>query len=192
MLQARYPNIDVPVVASMDPTPQLKYLQWMVIQFENDEWVDETDMETIIRKFHNAQQRLPSDKRDINRYKSLDAVKAILSQIGDISKTQQKQTAKSEGAQHVGTVDGYDVYFITSHEAAQLLGKGTQWCITQSDGQNWDNYVKNVKFFYAIRKQPQGHSWDKIAFACYLNDHIIEVFDAQDKKIDITDTNLYE
>jgi hypothetical protein len=192
VLQARYQNIDVAVVASMDPTPQLKYLQWMVIQFENDENVDETDMETTIRKFHSVQQRLPSEKRDINQYKSLEAVKAVLSQIGDTSKTKQKQTTKAEGSQHIGIVDGYDIYFITSHEAAMLLGKGTRWCITQYDGELWDSYVRAVKFFFAIRKQSQGHSWDKIAFACSLNDHIIEVFDAQDKKIYITDTNLYE
>jgi hypothetical protein len=176
----------------MDPTPQLKYLQWMVMQFENDVDVDETDMETTIRKFHSVQQRLPSDKRDINQYKSLETVKTVLSQLGDVSKTQQKQTAKAEGSQHIGIVEGYDVYFITSHAAAQLLGKGTKWCITTNSPKDWEKYTKSAKFFFAIRKQAKNNANDKLAFVCYKKR--IDIFDSTDKLIDISkvNTKLYE
>jgi hypothetical protein len=183
VLQARHPHIDVHSVAVLDPTPQKKYLQWMIGQYDQNDDIDDEEMMFTIRKFHAALQRLPSDKRDINQYKSLEAVKTILSQIGDVSKSQQKRTAKSEGAQHVGTVNGYDVYFITSHEAVMLLGSGTKWCITESNGRHWNSYVKYAKFFFAIRNQPRNKPEDKIAFACYLTDDNIQAFDAVDNTI---------
>jgi hypothetical protein len=140
-------------------------------------------MSKTITAFDKAQQRLPTNKRDINQYKSLDDVKATISQIDNVSKTQRKQTAKAKGSKYIGTVSGYDVYFITSHQACMLLGKGTKWCITQNDGVHWDNYVKKVKFFYAIKQTSDHNSYDKIAFACYLSGGAIEVFDAQDNSI---------
>jgi hypothetical protein len=165
----------------------------MIVQYDQNAGIDDEEIMFTIHKFDSVQQRLPSDKRDINQYKSLEDVKTVLLRIGDVSKSQQKRTAKSEGAQHVGTVDGYDVYFITSHEAAMLLGKGTQWCITESNGKHWDSYVKHVKFFFAIRNQPQGYPDDKIAFACYTNhiDNKIDVFDAEDNTIMIPGSKLY-
>jgi len=116
VLQARYPDIDVYFLSSLDPTPQKKYLQWLAMQSNKGNLdVDADDVKDTILQFHNAQQRLPTDKRDINQYKTFNAVKAVISQIGDVSKSQRKQMSKSEGARHVGTVGGYDVYFITSH-----------------------------------------------------------------------------
>jgi hypothetical protein len=34
VLQVRYPHIDVAAIAALDPTPQKKYLQWMVVQYD--------------------------------------------------------------------------------------------------------------------------------------------------------------
>jgi hypothetical protein len=184
VLQARYPHIDVDEYAKIDPTPQKKYLQWMVVRkADRDPNATVHALEDIIKKFHGLQQRLQPQQRDINQYKTVYELDRLLTKFDDVSKTQQRKVVKSEGARHVGTVGDYDIYFVTSHQAAQLLGNGTRWCITQSDGKHWDEYVRNVKFFFAIQKQPQGHPLDKIAFACYLYSDDIEAFDAQDKSI---------
>jgi hypothetical protein len=160
----------------------------MISQYDQNDDIDDEEMSKTITAFDKAQQRLPTNKRDINQYKSLDDVKATISQIGDMSKTKQKQTVKAEGAQLVGTIDGYNVYFITSHAAVMLLGKGTKWCITESDGKHWDNYIYSVKFFFAIRNQPLGDALDKIAIVHKINNEEeydeeypnVEVFDAED------------
>ena len=77
MLQARYPNIDVDEATKLDPTPQLKYLQWIVVQLNNDKNESHSDEEIkhLISHFHSIQQRLSTDKRDINQYKTIDELK---------------------------------------------------------------------------------------------------------------------
>jgi len=190
VLAARYPHIPVhtlDALAALDPSPTKKYLEWMVKVVDSGETNDLEELDSLIKQFDKAQQRLQD--KDINSY-TFEHLKTTLNDIGTQSKTQQRQTAKALGSQQVGTVDGWGVYFITSHEAAMLLGKGTTWCITQKNGRDWDDYVRDVKFFYAIRKVPQGDPLDKIAYACYLTSDRIKVFDAQDKSISVKNKSI--
>jgi len=188
MLQARYPNIDVDEATKLDPTPQLKYLQWIVVQLNNDKNESHSDEEIkhLISRFHSIQQRLSVDKRDINQYKTIDELKLVLSNISNISNTRQRKDSKVQGRKLIYENEDYKVYEISTHDACVLLGSSTKWCITQKNDEDWLDYETTSKFLFAISKQPEKYkeyNFEKIAFELTFEKNRLNPFELQSQLV---------
>ena len=126
---------------------------------------------------------LEPEEKDIDRYKSLDQLEQMLAtKRGAVSKTQQKQQAKVEGADLVFENDLWRVYHITTYEASVLYGKGTKWCIsgkTAAGRDYFQDYASNLTIYFAIPKTDEN---EKIAVAVHPDDDM-EIFDTADDEI---------
>jgi hypothetical protein len=178
-LQKKYPNVSVPAVAEIDPTPTKKYLEWLVKQA--DAGANSTELEEIIEKFQDKGSRL--EKKDINSYKTIGDLRAALDKISDVSKRKEKEHIKTGGANVIYENDDVKVYYIKDRSACLLYGSNTKWCITEESPEHWDDYTnQGANFYFVIRKRPQRNKYDKVAIAV-LNDSF-EIYDALDNRLD--------
>jgi hypothetical protein len=110
------------------------------------------------------------------------------------SKTQIKKEVAGEGAKLVCSTQHWDVYNITTYEAAQKYGRDTKWCITGIN--NWGTsywqdykYNKGANFYFLIAKEnydPRALD-SKFAIAIYPDGETYEAFNQKDGQILIED-----
>jgi hypothetical protein len=179
-LQQQYPKIDVEYVASKDPSKNNKYLPWMMKQL--DLGSDEEKVYSLIAIFHKNVQRLKN--KDINSYRSIEDLEAVLSNLGK-SNREKRAEVKAEGAKKIGGNEEYNLYIMLSRQACFQYGSNTKWCITSREDNHFDDYAgKGVLHYFALRKEPIGDSYDKVAIATYPEDEgevKIEINDAKNK-----------
>ena len=67
----------------------------------------------------------------------------------------QKRTNKQireDGSQFIMETDTWKVYEVFTFEAIKLFGKGTTWCLTWENGEDWDLYSKTGRIVVFIKK----------------------------------------
>jgi hypothetical protein len=95
--------------------------------------------------------------------------------------TIRKET-KEKGSELVFEDDNWYVYLIKTHTAAQLLGKGTKWCITQDASSYFSDYSKEATIYFLISKTlPETDDCYKIALLKYAD--MIRYWDAKDNQL---------
>ena len=110
------------------------------------------------------------------------------------SNTQVKKEVAGQGAKLVCSTTHWDVYNITTYEAAQAYGRDTKWCITGIN--NWGDahwqdykYNKGVDFYFLITKNnydPRALD-SKFAIAIYPDGETYEAFNQKDGQVLIED-----
>jgi len=187
-VQKKYPNVNIDLLAKGDPSSSNKYIEWMAKQLNSDNNLDLEEVITAIQLFDKISNRIQSNKKDINNYKSFEELIKLIDSVPLQSKTAEKKTSKIKGSTKIGETEEYFVYRIDTHEACTLMGKGTKWCITEKNPSMWNNYTKGqIKFYFAIKKSPKNDNFDKIAMSIPLDkefDNKIRLFDAQDIQIE--------
>ncbi len=164
-IQAQHPEIDVEFLSKNDPTKNLKYLHWMAKQQE--EGNDPEEIVELVREFDKNIQRIPG--KNIDSY-TMETLSKQLEAFKGPSKRKEVAIAK-EGGKKIYEDDDVMVYHIMTPQASMLYGKNTTWCISSSDFnktmKNWKNYVsdlvRNIEFYFIIRKFPKGNNFDKVA-----------------------------
>lgn len=197
---ARQYNVTTTVInqlAELDPTPQRKYLPWIVKQIiERDE--SEEDVHAAILTFHKNQIKLK--QRDITQYKSTDDLLSAVKNVENIqTATQKRKSIKATSSDRIYEDDNVVVIFVKDKKTSCQYGKGTQWCIsaTNADTENlFDGYaIENEIFYFIIRKQLMNDSYDKIAVKLSRNDNgnVIdsELYDVTDDVMSDTDNVDY-
>lgn len=82
-----------------------------------------------------------------------------------------KQQAEKAGAKLLEPdIDGYEVWFVPSYDAAKVLGrfykgKSTAWCISTDNQSYFKKYYdeRNIDFLFLIKAEPVGNDLDKVA-----------------------------
>ena len=99
------------------------------------------------------------------------------------TKNEKKKLEKIEGAKYITENEDWKVYHITTHKAAMLYGSGTKWCITEEDGERWNEYIKDNDFYFLINKHPENadKAISKIALQTSPSGHKY-IWDATDKE----------
>ncbi len=125
---------------------------------------------------------------DINSFKTLDDLKDFLNSVPKLSKRKVNSKIKitNPGAQLVFENDMVDVYLIKTKEASCEHNTDTKWCITSRSATHWEGYTdKGITFYFIVRKEPEGNSLDKVAFAKYPENlgGVIEAYDKNDKTV---------
>jgi hypothetical protein len=129
----------VEFMSKYDPTPNNKYLQWIVNAYVKGKGKleDGGRIRRALTLFVQNMDRL--NQKDIYQYNTLpDLEQALEDVMGDsdvpvLSKRQEKKAVKREGAEIVAKLADGDVYHIKTQEAACYYGKGTRWCTTSTD-----------------------------------------------------------
>lgn len=142
---------------SFDPSKG-SYGKWMAQQI-----IDKKEKKDIVKEtissFHNVKNKLPKDKRDIQKYKSLSDLKKVVEE--NPSKRQVKK--ENPGYEKIATSKLCDAYLVKSYEGMKALGTDTKWCVTTKC--NWDDYTSNGDIFIVFVSKffPKRHPNSKIA-----------------------------
>jgi hypothetical protein len=174
-------------LSNNDPSGNDKYLMWMVRQ-KNYPLMDRLE---LVKQFHRNIQRLPKDKRDINKFVSMEELSAFLDNIAITSKRQQKKDISKGGVERVYEDDNVLAFRVNTEDAACKYGAGTKWCISAKRDNRFIQYsMDNVVFYFLLNKdlisKAPHDKYAKVAIAVGT-DGRDETFDATDTKFHVLD-----
>ena len=194
------------IIMGIDPTQQLKYVDWAFKHLYNDYKTADNTLELENRNLLNAIDLLRSalttfdtgvsrkliPKNDINQYKSI-AELADATRDVDVSKSkkEKKKEDKYKETELVYEDADYIIVSPQSWESSKRWGVGTKWCITEEDSdQYWIQYVysNRLKFYFVLNKRIDSRTdpVGKVAIGVDDYDTIQECFNAQDSRISDT------
>ena len=175
------PNDIVDYWARVDPTPNHKYLDWIMRQYmrKNFRQEDFGRVRTALEAFDRHKAHIP--QKDILRYDKLmdleDAVEAV---TGTKSKREEIRDVKHEGADKIFDEGGVVVYHIKTEAAAKFYGKGTKWCTAAENDCLFKHYNKEGPLYVIFCKGFNG-KLEKFQFH-FESDQFMDV---EDNDIDL-------
>lgn len=148
-LKKKYPSLS-PVIddlSSKDPSKTNKYLDWSLKHYKEAPLQDLTN---VIDNFHKNSQRL--QKKDINQYKDFEELKNTVSALGASSKQKEKEAKENA----IKLYDENNIVLLKplSLEASCYYGKGTKWCISAEESNNYFRVFtsKGERLYFIINK----------------------------------------
>ena len=168
-VREHYPSIDDKTfdkLIRLDPTFKENvdrvgtYGKWLLDLYKKTNKIPDESIKELLTTFNKTKNHLPIDKRDINKYKSiedlqnmLDNTKIELSQ-NQIAKQNRKEKHKAnliEDAEYLGRFGNYEVYIPKTYAASCKLGSGTTWCTASTSSQNYfDSYTRQGNLYILI------------------------------------------
>jgi hypothetical protein len=151
-------------LVALDPTFNAEqdklgtYGKWILNAFKQKR-LKERDFERvneILFDFNDRKRFItPPDMRDINRYKTLDEVRAALDNIQLTANQIAKQARKAkqhadlgEEAEFIGENDKWEIWSPKTYAASCKLGSGTTWCTASTSYQGYyDSYTRSGKLY---------------------------------------------
>ena len=120
-------------------------VQWVVKQYVQRTFKLE-DIERLksdLLQFNQLKQKLPADKRDLNRYPSLQAVYQVIDQDKE-QKAAATQADENKGKEFVDKNEAEVIFkrgnasvvIPKTREASCWFGKDTRWCTARNDEKN--------------------------------------------------------
>lgn len=152
--------------------------------------------EDLPNRFLAIKNKLKTPENDLYYWinKTPEELEAFLTKIEQKkSNTQVKKEVAGQGAELVCSSKHWNVYHITTYEAAQTYGRDTKWCITGINNwgdQYWKEYKdKGIEFYFLITKDnydPRAFD-SKYAIALYPDGIGYEAFDQKDGQVLLED-----
>lgn len=91
--------------------------------------------------FDQNKRRLPADKRDINKYKSINDFGRTIDSFRDKIDFQDKENPKLDKVkgtyEKIYSSEHGDVYWVKDQEASCHIGQGTRWCTASTESTNY-------------------------------------------------------
>ena len=182
--KATRPNDIVDYWAKVDPTPNHKYVDWILRQYSKHDFRQEDDV-----RVHNALENFERYKihlaqKDINHYHHLSDLEDVIDTVkGTKSKREEIKATKYEGADKIFDKGGVTVYHIKTEAAAKFYGAGTKWCTAADKNHCQFNYYNNQGPLYVVFcKDPEGRP-AKYQFHFESN----QFMDEKDRSIDLAE-----
>jgi len=175
------PNDIVDYWAKVDPTPNHKYLDWIMRQYLEHDFRQEdfNRVQTALEAFDYHKARIL--QKDINQYHKLadleDAIEAVK---GTKSKREEIKAVKTDGADKIFDRGGVTVYRIKTEAAAKFYGAGTRWCTAADKDCQFKHYNKEGPLYVIFCKGFNG-KLEKFQFH-FESDQFM---DAEDIEIDL-------
>lgn len=121
-----------------DPSSSGEYCHWIIqllLRKSVDLPEDSEKLRELLTTFHRVKSRLPKEFRDINQFKSYSQLRItllpMLPTLKSISELEQ------EGSKLLATVpikdNVYQIYQLTTPEAASAAAKNSGWCVCNKD-----------------------------------------------------------
>jgi hypothetical protein len=165
------------MVASFDPDEATKKnTQWMLnIILKGAMPIEDLDQARMyLKRFAEVRSRLQPDQRDINRYKSLPDLFAVLEPFEDkeiVSKRAEDRALEKkmlEQAKVIYNGPDYRVLIPLTQEASCYFGINTQWCTAATTARNhFPSYNARGPLYIILEKKtntrwqfhPSSHEW---------------------------------
>ena len=150
---------------NLDPDPTKKYAQWILnlVARNSLPMEDGYKVTQYLTSFERLKPQLPVEQRDINRYRSLEALyDAIDDQTVDKSQRQISREYDDEMNRQAVTVfddASYKIVIPTTEEASCHFGRNTQWCTAASESDNAFNSYYQMGDLYIILDKRNNRRW---------------------------------
>lgn len=157
--EVQYPIVFDKIVAA-DPTNHKQYIQWILTLFVRGN-IQLSDLDKVhedLTLFERVKQRVPVERRDINRYKQYQDLYDVIQEFGNAKSTvgiNHKEIAMF--GQEIKTYyEGPEgaIYSPKTAAASIYLGKGTRWCTAATGSANYfDSYNKRGQLIIFINRK---------------------------------------
>lgn len=140
-----------------------------------NKYYNEPELKSIVDKFWQIRHRLKAPQNDIDWWikKPFNELKQFVLSFNASNKKERresnyKQDAIENGAKLLDIKDGYEIWYVPTYEAMEILGRyykgcSSKWCVASDDPEFWfDNHMDD-EFILLIREHPQHNEFDKIA-----------------------------
>lgn len=131
-----------------DPTPNRKYLQFIVNRFlaGNFKLEDVGVVSENIALFDKVKAKLPVANRDINSFKRMAELYIAVRPFKDqdvVSNRQAKSVVKEAGVKKIIDAPAIKIFQVLTEDAAKFYGKGTTWCTAGDNNNQFEHYAAN-------------------------------------------------
>jgi len=146
-------------ISNIDPTPNNKYLQWLVRRYIDEDFLLFEDNEVVhetLSLFHDHKKHL--NKKDINQYKTLPELGQAVRPFKGITKDEikEKQFLDSGEAEIIYQDHSYEIIVPHTEAASRYYAKdrfGTEWCTAYPH--NFNMYY-DEGYLYIIHNKDSG------------------------------------
>ena len=155
-------EIEEPVlleIVKSDPTLNKKYTEWLVRLYSKDliKIEDLYKATQYLKVFNRCVEKklIDEDKRDINKYKTLQDVFNIVEKY--IESEEILQDEEIEAQTLVFESENWRVHLPKTFKESEVLGSGTQWCTAASKGEEtFNTYNKSGFLVIFLDKSSEG------------------------------------
>ena len=134
-----------------------KYWKWILLQWYQNKIrlpEDEARVKQTLNNFVQSLSRIPSNKKDINQYKTLSQIEQTVEPLLTTVQSSTKTHANIDsmpGTTLVNKKGPYEIYSITNPDTLAKLGEGTKWCTRESYKPcQAENYIKEHGKIFTI------------------------------------------
>ena len=167
-VREHYPSIDDETfdkLIRLDPTFKENvdrvgtYGKWLLDLYKKTNQIPDENIKEILLTFDKNKNHLPIDKRDINKYKSIEDLQNMLNSTeielsqNQIAKQNRREKHKAnlvQDADYLGRFGNYDIYIPKTYAASCKLGSGTTWCTASTSGDNYFNSYNSRGNLYIL------------------------------------------
>lgn len=189
-LAVRYPDINVNLVASKDPSTTKKYLFWMLKQLQQGASLKELTL--AIAEYDQKIAR--ATVKDINAFQNLKSLQQELNQLNKTKSSKETRALAKSGAVKLKEDDKMVFLFVTDREAAMSYGTGTKWCISMAKDMYFEEKsAQNDLFYFRIDKTKRMDTFNKLCIQIFrdkktsIPNGTFIIWDAQDNDVNIDD-----
>lgn len=176
---------------SIDPTPQKKYLEWMIKKYIiMGSKTENLEKFQSIRNYYELFNKnlVPKEKRDINSFKNLEELDDLIRDLANVKTgSEVRRYIKGDDINPEDIVfenDKVTVVMPKNKEDSCKYGKNTKWCTAASSSSNYfdDYYIRQRgALYYVIVKDPEKVAQLDLRIKCRVSACPA-----------ITDANLYD
>jgi hypothetical protein len=219
--QGKLSENELKKLIEIDPTPTLKYVDWMSKVWVNEKpKPDFDDLRNKIEEYNTFVKRDKTEKKDINRFENFADLKTEIDYLNSIGAGKSVKDLESDW-EFVGdyNLENKNLLIMCphTHEASRKLGlsyfayrscgdgrKDSAWCTTYKAPDHFTSYYynHNVTFYYVkvksedlmekIKKEfPNRYKELQIVALAVLDNGKIDGYDGLDKQLSSSDVKKY-
>jgi hypothetical protein len=149
-----------------DPTPNKKYVQWMIRTYLSSgirylEDLSRTNAALIL--FDKNKVRLPVEQRDINKIKSLPDLETLVEPFEDVKsgKEEKRELSANIKSQTKVIYNGSQGKILVplTQEASMFWGQGTKWCTAANKNNMFDEYNKDGHLYIILMNNGEKYQF---------------------------------
>jgi hypothetical protein len=170
-----------------DPTPNKKYVQWMIRTYLSSgirylEDLSRTNAALIL--FDKNKIRLTVEQRDINKIKSLSDLESLVEPFEDVKsgKEEKRELSANIKSQTKVIYNGSQGKILVplTKEASMFWGQGTKWCTAANKDNMFDNYNKDGHLYIILMNNGEKYQF-------HLSS--AQLMDVKDDEVDFEEFN---
>jgi hypothetical protein len=185
-LKKLYPGFDNEI-DQLDAGMHVRYLEWSTEEVVDGN-ISVDEIIPIIQRFEKIKDNLP--KRDINEYSSILSLRKVVKEFGQTpaEKRREEKRRVGEETDFIYKSDRFLVVNPKSTEASCFWGKGSKWCISADESNQYEHYSSQNIFFYFIIDKETSMENPMYRIALPMKNKAVyteELRNAEDKSITI-------